>query len=60
MRDVALDGDLDLMVLAFACERAAGEAAAALFDAVIDRGMECNSHGSILLGVTLFELEHDD
>ncbi|WP_063995414.1 hypothetical protein [Bradyrhizobium sp.] len=27
MRDVALDGDLDLMVAAFACERAAGEAA---------------------------------
>src|SRR3954468_17047565 len=22
--------------------------------------MECNSHGSILLGVTLFGLEHDD
>src|SRR5689334_10308852 len=44
VRDVALDADLDRMVRAFADQRAAGKAAAALFDAVVDRGMECNSH----------------
>src|SRR5690348_8594472 len=46
VRDVALDADLDRVVRAFADQRAAGKAAAALFDAVVDRGMECNSHGS--------------
>src|SRR6185437_680146 len=49
VRDVALDADLDRLVLAFADERSAAEVARALLHAAIDRWMETNAHRSILL-----------
>src|SRR5262245_22286491 len=49
VRHVALDADFDLVIPAFADQRATCKAAAALLDALIDRGMECNSHRTILL-----------
>src|ERR1700761_5014348 len=66
MRHVPLDADLDLLVLAFADQRAAGEASRTFFNAIIDRRMELNGHLPILLvlerliaDVTLIS-EHDD
>src|SRR5262249_60533734 len=50
MGDIALDSDLDRSVLAFAHQGSAGKAARAPFDAVVNRRVDLNSHGSILLG----------
>src|SRR5437868_1794725 len=47
--DVALDADLDRPVLAFADQGAAGEGARTLLDAVVNRWVDMNSHGPILL-----------
>jgi hypothetical protein len=47
--DIALDADLHRVVRAFADQRAAGKAAGALLDAVVNRWVELDSHGSILL-----------
>src|SRR6185437_5452554 len=57
--DIPLDGDLDRLVLAFADQRAAGEAAGALLDSVVNRWMDHNSHGPLLLGFDVFVLERD-
>src|SRR5262249_26617253 len=51
MRDVALDADLDRPVSAFADQRSAAEVAGALLHAAVDRWMELNVHGPILLGM---------
>src|SRR5437016_3974629 len=51
--DVPLDADLDGPVLAFADERAAGKAARALPDAVVNRWVDMNSHGLSSLCLTL-------
>src|SRR5262249_883546 len=56
--DVALDGDLDRLVLAFADQGAAGKAARAFLDAAVDRWMELNGHGLSSLRLTLFDSEH--
>src|SRR5687767_8204600 len=45
MGNVALDADLDRLVLAFAHQRAAGEAARALLDAAVNRWVDMYSHG---------------
>src|SRR5215475_15450417 len=47
--DVALDADLDRLVLAFADQRPAGKAAGAFLYTAVNRWVELNSHGSILL-----------
>src|ERR1700744_1126640 len=42
--DVALDADLDRLVLAFADKRTAGKGAGALLDTIINRWMDVNGH----------------
>src|SRR5690348_1828449 len=49
MRHVALDADLDRPVLAFADQRSARKVARASFHAAVDRWMDMNVHGPILL-----------
>src|SRR4030081_2233051 len=49
MGDIALDADLDRLVLAFADEGAAGKGARAFLYAVVNRWVDMNSHGPILL-----------
>src|SRR5579859_751977 len=49
MRHVALDADLDRLVLAFADQGAAAEAARAFLHAAVDRWVELNAHESFLL-----------
>src|SRR5260370_41786926 len=49
MRDVAGDGDLDRPVLAFADQGSAGESSGTFLDAVVNRRVDANGHGSILL-----------
>jgi hypothetical protein len=46
---IALDGDLDRPVAAFADKGAAGETAGPLLYAAIDRWVDMNSHGLVLL-----------
>jgi hypothetical protein len=58
--DIALDADLDRLVLALADQGAAGEAAGALLYATVDRWVDMNSHGPILLVFDVFDSEHDD
>src|SRR6188508_2341656 len=50
--DVALDADLDRLVLAFADQSAAGKAARAFLDAAVDRWVDLNSHGLSSLCLT--------
>jgi hypothetical protein len=47
--NVALDPDLDLLVLAFADEGAAGKMARTLLNPTVNRWMDVNSHRPILL-----------
>ena len=49
MGDVTLDADFDRFVAALADKGAAGKAARALFDAVVNRWVDMNSHGPLLL-----------
>src|SRR6202140_3855588 len=58
--DVALDADLDRLVLAFADKGSAGKAARTLLYSAINRRVDMNSHGSILLVFDVSDLEHDD
>src|SRR5882672_2271092 len=60
--DIALDADLDLFVAALADKGAAGKAARALLDAVVDRWVDMNSHGPMLImfDVLSLTLENDD
>src|ERR1700737_3323264 len=60
VRDIAFDADLDRLVLAFADEGSAGEAARTLFHSVVNRWVDMNGHGSFLLVFDVFDLEHDD
>jgi hypothetical protein len=46
---IALDGDLDRLVRALADKGSAGETAGPLLYAAIDRWMDMNSHGLVLL-----------
>src|ERR1700739_3702670 len=45
--DVALDADLDRLVLAFADQRAAGKIARTFLNSIVNRWMDVNSHRSI-------------
>src|ERR1700712_1436052 len=47
--DITLDADFDRFVPAFANKCTAGKATRALLDAVVDRWVDMNSHGPILL-----------
>src|SRR6266568_4226696 len=47
--DVALDADLDRFVRAFADQGSARKVARSLFYAIVDRWVDVNSHGPILL-----------
>jgi hypothetical protein len=47
--DVPLDADLDRPVCAFAYQRATGKTAGALLYATVNRWVDMNSHGPILL-----------
>jgi hypothetical protein len=58
--DVAADGDLDRLVLAFADKGAASKAARTLLYAAVDRWVDMNSHRPILLMFAVFDSEHDD
>src|SRR5215211_338257 len=58
--DIALDADLDRPVLAFAYQGAATKAARALLYAVVNRWVDMNGHGSILLVFDVFDSEYDD
>src|SRR3981081_4351561 len=58
--DVALDADLDRPVLAFADQGAAAKAARAFLYAVVNRWVDMNGHGSILLVFDVFDSEYDD
>jgi hypothetical protein len=67
MGNIALDADLDRLVLAFADKRSAGKAARALLYAIINRWVDMNGHWLILLVSDAFDLEravkfseHDD
>src|SRR5580698_9171438 len=57
--DVALDADLDLLVLAFADKCTAGKGAGALLYAAIDGWVDVNGHWPILLVFDVFSLESD-
>src|ERR1035437_7831696 len=50
--DIALDADLDRLVLAFADKRSAGKCARTLLYSAVNRWMDVNSHGPILLCLT--------
>src|SRR5262249_42895690 len=58
--DVALDADLDRLVLAFADQGPPGEITRAGFHATINGGVDVNSHGSILLVCDILDLIDDD
>src|SRR6478752_2986115 len=58
--DVTGDGDLHGFVLAFADKGPAGEIARALLHAAIDRWVDMNSHGPILLVFDVLDSEYDD
>src|ERR1700733_4461523 len=49
--DIALDADLDRLVLAFADQGSAGKAARTLLYSIVNRWVDVNCHGPILLGV---------
>src|SRR5882757_628796 len=56
VRDIALDADLDRPVLAFADQGAAAKAARAFLYATVNRWVDMNGHGSILLVFDVFGL----
>jgi hypothetical protein len=60
MGDVALDANLDRLVMAFANKGSASEIAGTLLHAVIDRWVDVNVHGPILLWCLISGLVDDD
>src|SRR6516162_7905853 len=54
--DIALDADLDRLVLAFAHQRAAGKTAGALLYATVNRWVDMSSHRPLLLCLTFLNL----
>src|ERR1700730_12575428 len=53
--DVALDADLDRLVRAFADQGAAGKTARALLYTAVNRWVDMNSHGPIVLVFDVFD-----